>query len=74
LAGVAADAGAEVAGAEVAAGALLADCPVPLPVVLEELPHPVARAAVQLSTTAGNARRARSRVEFITIPLTVEAP
>jgi hypothetical protein len=65
-------AGADVAGAEVAA--LLADGALPLAVVLEELPHPVARAAAQLSTTAGNARRARSRVEFITIPLTVEAP
>jgi hypothetical protein len=55
-------------------GELLAVGALPLAVVLEELPHPVARAAAQLSTTAGNARRARSRVEFITIPLTVEAP
>jgi hypothetical protein len=36
--------------------------------LLEELPHPVARTAAQVSATAGNARRARSRVESITIP------
>src|SRR6266704_2863204 len=67
-AGVAAGA----AGADDAeAGALLAegaDGALPLAVVLDVLPHPVARTAAQVSAAAGSARRARSRVGCITIP------
>src|SRR6266566_6276881 len=66
-AGVAAGTGDAGAGA----GALLAEGAggaLPLAVVLDVLPHPVARTAVQVSAAAGSARRARSRVDCITIP------
>jgi hypothetical protein len=69
LAGEAAGAaGADAAG--VVAGALLteaAGAEFPLAPVLEELPHPVAKAATQVSAAAGSARRAARRDEFITI-------
>jgi predicted Zn-dependent protease with MMP-like domain len=58
-------AGADDAGALLAGGAEVA---LPPAVVLEELPHPAASTAAQVSTTAGNARRARSRVVSITVP------
>jgi hypothetical protein len=57
-------AGADDAGALLAAGA---EGVPPLAVVLEELPHPVASTAAQVSATAGSARRARSRVVSITV-------
>src|SRR6266700_193286 len=64
-AGVAAGAGDAGAGALLAEGAGGA---LPLAVVLDVLPHPVARTAVQVSAAAGSARRTRSRVDCITIP------
>ena len=67
LAGEAAEAGA---AAGVVAGALLAEgagAALSLAAVLEELPHPAARAATQVSAAAGSARRATRRDEFITI-------
>jgi len=52
-----------------AAGALLggADEAPPPAVLLEELPHPVASTAAQVSATAGSTRRVRSRVVSITV-------
>ena len=64
-------AGADDAGALLAGGAEEA---LPPAVVLEELPHPAASTAAQVSTTAGSARRARSRVVSITVPSERSAP
>ncbi|HEY2305874.1 MAG TPA: hypothetical protein VGI05_08350 [Streptosporangiaceae bacterium] len=61
---------AGVAGADDEGGALLAagaEGAPPLAVVLEELPHPVASTAAQVSATVGSARRVRSRVVSITV-------
>jgi len=64
LAGAAGDDAGDEAGllAEGAEGAL------PLAVLLEELPHPAASTAAQVSAAAGSARRASSRVVSITVP------
>jgi hypothetical protein len=60
---VAADGGGEAGALPVES----ADGVLPLAVVLEELPHPVASTAAQVSATAGRARRVRSRVVSITV-------
>jgi hypothetical protein len=62
-----AEAGGADGGPE--AGALPVDVDeVPPPaVVLDELPHPAASMAAQVSATAGRARRVRSRVVSITV-------
>jgi hypothetical protein len=54
------------AGAPVTEGA---EDVLPLAVVLEELAHPVAITAAQVSATAGRARRVRSRVVSIAVSL-----
>jgi predicted Zn-dependent protease with MMP-like domain len=64
LAGAAGDDAGDEAGL-LAAGV---EGALPLAVVLEELPHPAASTAAQVSVTAGSARRARSRVVSITVP------
>jgi len=64
LAGAAGDEAGDEAGL-LAAGA---EGALPLAVVLEELPHPAASTAAQVSVTAASARRARSRVVSITVP------